>query len=68
MDEEDSLEEESQQPKIAQVECEYCGKIVELRNTVRLNPETEQYEYACVNCARRLELDAATDVDTPYIG
>ena len=68
MDEEDSTEEESPQPKMAQVKCEYCGKIVEIRNTVRLNPETEQYEYACENCARRLELNVATDVKTPYIG
>ncbi len=46
-----------QMVELKQVDCKYCGKIVELRNTVKLNPETEEYEYACENCAKRLELD-----------
>jgi DNA-directed RNA polymerase subunit RPC12/RpoP len=60
MDEEESggLEETEQRPpKMEQVKCQYCGKIVELRNVVTLNPKTEEYEYACENCAKRLELD-----------
>lgn len=60
MDEEDlegSVETEQKPPKMKQVKCIYCGNIVELRNIVYLNPETEQYEYACENCAKRLELD-----------
>jgi len=64
MDEEDFSESESQPPKMKQVKCNYCGKIVELRNTVRLNPETEEYEYACEGCARRLKLDVVETVDT----
>lgn len=68
MDEEEYSEEEDQPPKMAQVKCNYCGKIVELRNTVRLNPETEEYEYACENCAKRLELDVAPEGDISYIG
>lgn len=51
---------------MAQVKCEYCGKIVELANIVRLNPDTEEYEYACVNCARRLELDLKPGGDSSY--
>lgn len=43
--------------ELKQVDCKYCWKIVELRNTVKLNLETEEYEYACENCAKRLELD-----------
>jgi DNA-directed RNA polymerase subunit RPC12/RpoP len=61
-------EEDSEQKlqKMKQVECEYCGKIVELANIVRLNPETERYEYACENCARKLELDVMPKGDTSY--
>ena len=44
--------------ELKQVECKYCGKMVELRNTVKLNPETEEYEYAREHCAMRLELDS----------
>jgi DNA-directed RNA polymerase subunit RPC12/RpoP len=60
MDEEEleGLEETEQRPpKMEQVKCQYCGNIVELRNVVTLNPKTEEYEYACENCAKRLELD-----------
>ncbi len=46
-----------QMVELKQVDCKYCWKIVELRNTVKLNLETEEYEYACENCAKRLELD-----------
>ncbi len=46
-----------QMVEMRQVDCRYCGKIVELRNMVKLNPKTEEYEYACENCAKRLELD-----------
>jgi DNA-directed RNA polymerase subunit RPC12/RpoP len=54
----EGLEETEQKPpKMEQVKCEYCGNIVELRNVVTLNPKTEEYEYACENCAKRLELD-----------
>jgi DNA-directed RNA polymerase subunit RPC12/RpoP len=54
----EGVEEEDQKPpKMEQVKCNYCGNIVELRNIVTLNPKTEEYEYACENCARRLELD-----------
>ena len=67
MDEEDFSEGGDQPPKMAQVKCNYCGKIVELRNTVRLNPETEEYEYACESCAKRLELNVDTSEPT-YIG
>ena len=60
MDEEElegSEDTEQRPPKMEQVKCGYCGNIVELRNVVSLNPKTEEYEYACENCARRLELD-----------
>lgn len=60
MDEEEfeGLEDTEQRPpKMEQVKCQYCGNIVELRNVVTLNPKTEEYEYACENCAKRLELD-----------
>jgi DNA-directed RNA polymerase subunit RPC12/RpoP len=60
MDEEEfeGVEEADQKPpKMEQVKCGYCGNIVELRNIVTLNPKTEEYDYACENCARRLELD-----------
>lgn len=52
--------------ELKQVECKYCGKIVELRNIVKLNPETEEYEYACENCAKRLEL-ALSEEDSSQI-
>ncbi len=68
MDEKDLSVEDFQPPKMAQVKCEYCGKMVELANIVRLNPETEEYEYACINCARRLELDVGFKEDTSSIG
>jgi DNA-directed RNA polymerase subunit RPC12/RpoP len=58
--------EETRVRKMAQVKCEYCGRIVELANIVRLNPDTEEYEYACVNCARRLELDLKPGGDSSY--
>ncbi len=64
MNEKDFSEMEDQPSKMKQVECAYCGRIVELRNMVRLNPETEEYEYACKGCARRLELDVERAVDT----
>ncbi len=67
MDEEDFSEGGVQPPIMAQVKCNYCGKIVELRNTVRLDPETEEYEYACQNCAKRLELNIDESKPT-YIG
>jgi DNA-directed RNA polymerase subunit RPC12/RpoP len=37
--------------EILEVECAYCGSLIELRKAVRLNVETGEYEYACVNCA-----------------
>ncbi|UCD92332.1 MAG: hypothetical protein JSV43_08995 [Methanobacteriota archaeon] len=40
--------------EIKDVECKYCGNVIELSKAVRLNPETEQYEYACENCALKL--------------
>jgi DNA-directed RNA polymerase subunit RPC12/RpoP len=40
---------------IIEVECKYCGSLIEMAKAVRLNPETEEYEYACVNCAIRFE-------------
>lgn len=60
MDEEEfeGVEETEQKPpKMEQVDCKFCGKIVELRNAVSLNPETEEYEYKCPNCAAKLTLD-----------
>ena len=66
MHEEHTPEEDSLPRKMAQVKCEYCGKIVELANIVRLNPDTEQYEYACIDCARKLELDLKPGGDPSY--
>jgi DNA-directed RNA polymerase subunit RPC12/RpoP len=60
-------EEEPKPPKMEQVKCNYCGNIVELRNVVSLNPKTEEYEYACENCAKRLELDLYKE-DSSQIG
>jgi DNA-directed RNA polymerase subunit RPC12/RpoP len=34
-----------------EVECKYCGSIIEMSKAVKLNLETGEYEYACVNCA-----------------
>ncbi len=42
--------------EMKEVECEYCGNVIELSKAVRLNPETEEYEYACENCARRMNI------------
>jgi hypothetical protein len=36
---------------IIEVECKYCGSIIELSKAVRLNIKTGEYEYACANCA-----------------
>lgn len=58
---EDIGEAEQKPPKMEQVKCNYCGNIVELRNIVTLNPKTEEYEYACENCAKRLELDLSEE-------
>ena len=32
-------------------ECKYCGGVLQLAKAVHFNPETEEFEYACVNCA-----------------
>ena len=33
------------------VECTYCGSIIELSKALKINIETGEYEYICVNCA-----------------
>ena len=38
-------------PVSNKIDCKYCGSVIELSRAVVLNPETEEYEYACVNCA-----------------
>ena len=34
-----------------EAECKYCGGVLQLAKAVQLNPETEEFEYACINCA-----------------
>jgi len=34
-----------------EAECKYCGAVLELTRVVQLNPETEEFDYRCVNCA-----------------
>ncbi len=38
---------------IDEVECEFCGDIIELNKVVKLNVRTGEYKYACPNCAER---------------
>jgi DNA-directed RNA polymerase subunit RPC12/RpoP len=37
------------------VPCKFCGSLIELSKAVQLNPESGEYEYACVNCAIKWE-------------
>jgi DNA-directed RNA polymerase subunit RPC12/RpoP len=37
--------------ELIDVECTYCGSLIELSKAVKLNIETGEYEYVCVNCA-----------------
>jgi len=39
--------------ELKQVECKYCGGILELRKMIRLN---EEGEYACQACASKMGL------------
>ena len=33
------------------MECKYCGSFIDLAKAVKLNTETGEYHYICVNCA-----------------
>ena len=40
-----------------EVECKYCGSIMDLNKAVKLNLKTGEYEYVCVNCAIKWDKD-----------
>jgi len=49
-----------------EAECKYCGGVLELTRVVQLNPETEEFEYSCVNCALAWEKKKGTPPHTHH--
>jgi len=39
------------------VECKYCGSLINFAKAVKLNIQTGEYEYICVNCAIKWDKD-----------
>jgi hypothetical protein len=39
--------------ELDEVECEFCGDIIKLKDAIKLNVRTGEYKYACPNCAKR---------------
>lgn len=34
-----------------EVECAFCGSVLQLRKAVKMEPKTGEFKYACPNCA-----------------
>ena len=37
--------------ELIDVECTYCGSVINLAKAIKLNTATGEYKYVCVNCA-----------------
>jgi uncharacterized Zn-finger protein len=38
---------------IKDVDCKYCGSVIELSKDVKMDPETGEYQYACPHCSKK---------------
>lgn len=52
--------------EVIDVECKYCGSVVELSKAVRVDKKSGEYEYMCDNCALKFKKKEETaDIPRP---
>ena len=48
------------------VECKYCGSVVELSKAVKVDLESGKFEYICDNCALKFKKkEGSSKIDKP---
>jgi len=52
-DEFDEFEGDEEPKRPVKIECKYCGHILDMKYEVWLNPNTGEYEYACLPCSKK---------------